>query len=72
MKKGLVLFPCDDMTRRRLQDAAGDRCVFVFREKDWYAERYHAELREANIIIGEPRIIMSRVDVFLWELPCAA
>ena len=55
MKKGLVLFPCDDMTRRRLQDAAGDRCVFVFREKDWSAERYHAELREANIIIGEPR-----------------
>ena len=55
MKKGLVLFPCDDMNRRRLQNAAGDRCVFVFRDADWSAERYHAELREANIIIGEPR-----------------
>lgn len=55
MKKGLVLFPCDDITRRRLQDAAGDRCVFGFKEEDWSTERYHAELREANIIIGEPR-----------------
>ena len=55
MKKGLVLFPCDGQTRQRLQNAAGDRCVFVFKEKDWSIERYRSELRDADIIIGEPR-----------------
>ena len=55
MKKGLVLFPCDEQTRQRLQNAAGDRCVFVFKEKDWSIERYRSELRDADIIIGEPR-----------------
>lgn len=55
MKKGLVLFPCDEQTRHRLQDAAKDRCVFVFKEKDWSIERYRSELRDADIIIGEPR-----------------
>lgn len=55
MKKGLVLFPCDQETRLRLQTAAGDQCEFVFKEKDWSVETYHNALREANIIIGEPR-----------------
>lgn len=55
MKRGLVTFPCDEQTRQRLQTAAGDRCSFAFKEKDWTADRYHEELREANIIIGEPR-----------------
>ena len=55
MKKGLVLFPCDEQTRQRLRSAAGDRCDFAFREKDWSAERYQGALRDANIIIGEPR-----------------
>ena len=55
MKKGLVLFPCDEPTRQRLQNAAGDRCAFVFKEKDWSQERYQRELKNTNIIIGEPR-----------------
>ena len=55
MKKGLVLFPCDSQTRLRLIAAAQDRCEFVFKEKEWTTDRYKRELRDANIIIGEPR-----------------
>ena len=55
MKKGLVLFPCDEMTRQRLESAAGDRCAFVFKEKGGTDEKYRSELRDASIIIGEPR-----------------
>ena len=55
MRKGLVLFPCDDKTRLRLQTAADGKCEFVFKESDWDAETYHSVLRETNIIIGEPR-----------------
>ena len=55
MKKALVLFPCDESTRLRLQTAAADRCAFAFKESDWSQDRYRQELRDANIIIGEPR-----------------
>ena len=55
MKKGLVLFPCDVATRERLCAAAGELCEFVFKEKDWTDEQYRVALRDANIIIGEPR-----------------
>lgn len=55
MKKGLVLFPCDEATRRELVRQAGQWCEFTFREPDWTKEEYHAALRDANIIIGEPR-----------------
>ena len=55
MKKALVLFPCDELTRQRLQTAAADRCAFAFKEGDWSQDRYRQELRNANIIIGEPR-----------------
>ena len=55
MKKGLVLFQCDAETRQRLQSAAADRCEFVFKEQDWSVEAYRNALRDANIIIGEPR-----------------
>ena len=55
MKKGLVLFPCDDHTRQRLQAAAVDRCEFVFKEPDWPDATYREALADANIIIGEPR-----------------
>ena len=55
MKKALVLFPCDESTRQRLQTAAADRCAFAFKESDWSQDRYRQELRNANIIIGEPR-----------------
>ena len=54
-QKALVLFPCDEPTRQRLQEAAGNRCEFTFREPDWSAETYHSALKQAHIIIGEPR-----------------
>lgn len=55
MKKGLVLFPCDSAARLRLNNAAGDRCEFVFKEPDWTDVMYRDALADANIIIGEPR-----------------
>lgn len=54
MKKALVLFPCCDETRKRLKAAGQGRCEFLFREADWSREQYHAAMRDANIIIGEP------------------
>ena len=55
MKKCMVLFSCDETTRLRLQNVAGNRCAFVFKENNWSQERYHEELKNTNIIIGEPR-----------------
>ena len=55
MKKGLVLFPCDEATRWELVRQAGQWCEFIFREPEWSKDEYHAALRDANIIIGEPR-----------------
>lgn len=55
MKKGLVLFPCDGQTRKRLTDMAGEMGEFSFREKDWSEETYHQALEEADFILGEPR-----------------
>ena len=55
MKKGLVLFPCDDVTRQRLINYAGDLCEFVFKEPDWTDEMYRDALADAHVIIGEPR-----------------
>ena len=54
-KKALVLFPCDADTRKALVKLGGGRCEFRFKEPDWSVEEYHAALRDANIIIGEPR-----------------
>lgn len=55
MKQALVLFPCDPATRQRLIAGAEGRCEFVFKEKGWSREEYHAALKNANLIIGEPR-----------------
>ena len=55
MKKCLVLFPCDEQTRQRLKDASDGLCEFWFRGTEWTAERYHEALKDANIIIGEPK-----------------
>lgn len=54
-RKGLVTFPCDVVTRQRLTEAAGNRCDFSFRDNSWTREQYLAALKDANIIIGEPR-----------------
>ncbi len=55
MKQGLVLFPCDAATRQRLVAETEGLCEFSFREDSWTAEQYHAALKTAHIIIGEPR-----------------
>ena len=55
MKKGLVLFPCDEATRQRLMATGGRKAEFSFREADWSAERYQAALKEADFILGEPK-----------------
>lgn len=55
LKKGLVLFPCDEPTRQRLEIAGQGRCTFIFKDEAWSREEYHAALRDANILIGEPR-----------------
>lgn len=54
-KNALVLFPCDAATRQTLAEAAGELCEFVFREDAWSREDYENALKEAHIIIGEPR-----------------
>lgn len=55
MKEALVLFPCDAQTRQRLTALGAGRCHFSFREKDWTPEEYCKALKNAHIIIGEPR-----------------
>lgn len=54
-KNVLVLFPCDPATREQLTAAAGSYCDFFFREKNWTPEQYHRAMRDAHVIIGEPR-----------------
>ena len=55
MKQALVVFPCDAAARQRLMDAGEGLCEFTFREADWSAERYQAAMKNANILIGEPK-----------------
>ncbi len=55
MKQALVLFPCNEATRQRLVQAGEGMCGFVFREPSWDKETYHASLKNANILIGEPK-----------------
>ena len=56
MKKNiLVLFPCLHRFREMLNAAAGDLADIVYKETDWTVEQYHAALKNAHIIIGEPR-----------------
>lgn len=54
-KKALVLMPCDEATRERLMEAAGNSCEFSFRDSTWSKEQYHDALKSAHILIGEPR-----------------
>lgn len=55
MKEALVLFPCLEETRKALITLGEGRCHFSFREKSWTPEAYRDALKNANIIIGEPR-----------------
>lgn len=51
-KNILVLFPCDGATRQRLVSAAGERCNITFIEP---GQDYRPYLKDAHILIGEPR-----------------
>lgn len=56
MKKNiLVLFPCLPRFREELADAVGELANIVYKESDWTVEAYRAALKNAHIIIGEPR-----------------
>lgn len=56
MKKNiLVLFPCLPRFREALSAAVGELADIVYKEPSWTAEQYHAALKNAHIIIGEPR-----------------
>ncbi len=55
MKQALVLFNCDESTRQRLLQVGEGKCEFHFRSPDWTKEQYHAALKTANIILGEPK-----------------
>lgn len=54
-RKSLVLYPCDEPTRQRLENEAGDVCVFRYVDENWSEEEYHAALKETHIILGEPK-----------------
>lgn len=55
LKQGLVLFPADEATRQRLEAETAGKCVFRYRESGWSAEEYRAALRNASILLGEPK-----------------
>ncbi len=55
LKRGLVLFSSDEATRQRLEMETAGKCVFQYREEGWSREEYDAALRDAAIIIGEPK-----------------
>ena len=54
-KNILVLFPCLPRFREELSAAAGELADIVYKEPHWTAEEYRAALKNAHIIIGEPR-----------------
>ena len=55
MKKILVLFPCDEVTRQGLIEATANHCICIFKDESWSKEQYHEALKDASIIVGEPR-----------------
>ena len=55
MKRILVTHPCLPQFRTRLAEMAAGRCEFVFKESNWTDAQYRAVLREANVIVGEPK-----------------
>ena len=51
----LVIFPATAQVRAALTASYGHKCHFLFKEPTWTMEEYHAALREAHIILGEPK-----------------
>ena len=54
MKKGLVTLMHTPEARQALIDRTRGQCEFTFWDKSWTKEQYHAALKEANILIGDP------------------
>ena len=54
-KNILVTFTCPAEERKVLTAAVGEGCDIQFRDSSWTREQYLAALRQAHIIIGEPR-----------------
>lgn len=54
-KKILVLHHCIEPLRQKLLQAVAGYGELRFREKDWSVEQYREALKEAQILIGEPR-----------------
>lgn len=56
LKKLLVLPQFDEAYREKLIRAVGEFCVISFKTPDWSIDEYHAALRSAQILLGEPKI----------------
>lgn len=54
--KTVVLLPCDETQRGLLEDAGGERCEFVYVDRELTREERLPFLEDAEIIIGEPGI----------------
>ncbi len=54
-KNALVLFPCEGPARERLLAAWEKDADVTFREESWTREDYVAALRQAEVLVGEPR-----------------
>lgn len=55
MKNLFVTFPCTPEFRTLLENRLGDRCQIAYQESHWSQEDYLAALKDAHIIVGEPR-----------------
>lgn len=65
--KVAVLLPCDLAQKEMLEDAAADRCEFVYVNKDMTREERLPVLQEAEVIFGEPGIReISRCPRLKW------
>ena len=51
----LVLFPCTPEVRKELTEAVGESANLMFKDPSWSPEEYRAALKQAQILIGEPR-----------------
>ena len=55
MKNLFVTFPCTPEFRTLLENRLGNRCLITYQEPHWSREDYLAALKNAHIIVGEPR-----------------
>ncbi len=55
MKQVLVIPPCDEETRQELLQIGAESCEITFRDPAWSQDEYHAAMKKANVILGEPK-----------------